>query len=350
MESSKTQSNSINPKLNEISLSEINNLDLVQIGNAENQDSKKGVTVIYFPYLALGGVDVSGGGPASRELNILDPRQNDTPINAIVLSGGSAFGLEASCGVMEYLRDQDLGLPTLWGRVPIVLQSCIFDLCYGSLDIKNNFVDKKMGAEAIKNALEYKNNELKIGNHGAGIGATVGKFCGMKRASKSGLGIAGYSTKDGLIVVAIVTVNAIGDVFKDGEKIAGLMDNERKNFVNSQEIMLNSNCKNLFGGGDSSTTNTTIGVVVTNADLSKSDCLKVANMTRGAYCKCIRPVNLMLDGDTIYTVSTGKNKMKADLNYVGILSEYVMEKAICKAIEESKVSDEEFLKNIIEGI
>jgi L-aminopeptidase/D-esterase-like protein len=177
-----------------------------------------------------------------------------------------------------------------------------------------------------------------MGSVGAGTGATVGKLLGMRQAQKSGVGIHAIKMGD-LEIAAIVVVNAFGDIFKDGKKIAGLLDHNRKDFLDSAEVMLDifSKPRDMFTG------NTTIGCVVTNGKFSKAEMNKIAAMTRNAYARCINPVGTMADGDTIYACSTGD--VNADINLVGTLSAKVMEEAIAKAIESSQIDDEEFLTN-----
>lgn len=313
------------------------NLIGVQIGNAQDENGKTGVTVLYFTQPVKACYDISGGGPASRETPVLEPQRADTPLNAIVLSGGSAFGLAASDGVMECLEENNIGFQTSGGKVPIVVQSDIYDLTYGNPKCRP---DKKMGYDACKNALE-KNSPLS-GNAGAGTGATAGKICGMNRACKTGIGYAAVSLGD-LKVGAVVVVNALGDVFYDGKKIAGVMNKDRTDFSDCREEMfeLYLKRKNLLAENE----NTTIGAVITNGDFSKAQLKKISSMTRNAYARGIKPVGTMGDGDSIYAVSCGE-KISADINVTGTLAAYAMELAIKDAVVSSKISDKEFLENV----
>ena len=245
--------------MKEIDFSEIEG---VLVGNAQNDEAKTGVTVFVFPYTATGAVDISGGGPASRETPVIDPERADTPVNALVLGGGSAYGLEASSGVMECLERHGIGYDTRSALVPIVVQSDIYDLSFGSAKIRP---DKKMGEEACEAALsENRENPrdsscgissassgsprnlsgnkvfsgAKNGSFGAGTGATVGKICGMERSQKAGIGFAAAQTGN-LKIGAAVVVNAFGDIyaFEDecagGKKIAGLLSEDKKSFCDS---------------------------------------------------------------------------------------------------------------------
>lgn len=306
-----------------------------QIGHAQDDQAKTGVTVIYFPQGAKVGVDISGGGPASRETPLTSPVTADNPINAVVLSGGSAYGLAASDGVMQCLEEHGIGFDTRFSLVPLVCQSCIFDLSYGSAKIRP---DREMGYLACSRALN--GNDPSMGNVGAGTGATAGKLLGMARASKSGLGIHSVSLGD-LTMTAVVVVNPLGDVFdhRTGRKIAGLHTEDRSGFADTLPCLYDRMAPhNLFTG------NTTIGAVITNAAFSKAELTKLASMTRNAYARCINPVGTMADGDSIYFASTGS--LQADLNLVGTLAAEVMAEAIRCAIEASHLEDKEYLANL----
>lgn len=321
----------MNGLVKEISIKEIKG---VSIGHAQDDEAKTGVSVLFFPSGAQTGCDISGGGPASREIHLTDSATADNPINAVVLSGGSAYGLAASDGVMQCLEENGIGYNTGFALVPLVCQSCIFDLGYGKSNVRP---DAKMGYEACKKALEATDDCM--GNIGAGTGASVGKLLGMKQAMKAGLGIHAIQFGE-LQIAAIVVVNAFGDIFnpENGAKIAGLLDAERKNFVDLEAAFMSfmSSPKDLF------TSNTTIGCVITNAKFDKAKLNKIADMTRNAYARCINPVGTLADGDSIYACSVGE--VVSDLNLVGTLSAKVMQKAIMKAVESAKISDEEYLK------
>lgn len=300
----------------------ITDMPEVSIGNVQSDEAKTGVTVLLFDKNgAVVGVDISGGGPASRETPLTSPVTADNPINAIVLSGGSAYGLAAADGVMRCLEDHGIGFETGYARVPLVCQSCIYDLGYGSATVRP---DSAMGYAACEMALAGGNPSC--GSVGAGIGATVGKICGMERAMKSGLGM--YAVELGeLRMAAVVAVNALGDIFdpSTGKKIAGLLTADGTSFGDScEELWKMGRRENLFTG------NTTIGAVFTNGKFNKAQMNKIASMTRNAYARCINPVGTMADGDSIYAASAGD--VEADLNVAGTLAAYVMERAIVAAI------------------
>ena len=299
-------------------------LEGVMVGNAQDDDAKTGVRVLYFPHTASAGVDISGGGPASRETPVLDPMRNNTPLNALVLAGGSAYGLEASTGVMECLEQHGIGYDIGYALVPIVVQSDIYDLSYGSASVRPN---KAMGYLACSRALE--GNDPRSGNVGAGTGATVGKILGMERAEKSGIGYSALQLGE-LVVGAVVVVNALGDIYQQGEKIAGLTNESHTGWADSAAELFRTMQSPLPG------TNTTIGAVITNARFNNAQMQKVASMARNAFARCIRPVGTMLDGDTIYGISTAAHPVEADINVVGTMASDAMEAAIANAVLQSR--------------
>ncbi|MCI8400591.1 MAG: P1 family peptidase [Lachnospiraceae bacterium] len=307
----------------EISITEIEGL---RMGHASDQEARTGVTVLLFGEGARVGVDVSGGGPASRETPLASPLTADNPIHAIVLSGGSAFGLAASDGVMRYLEERGTGFETGYARVPLVCQSCIYDLGIGRSDIRP---DAAMGYAACVDAESGGKGEC--GSVGAGTGATVGKLCGMARSMKAGLGIHAVEV-GGLKMAAVVVVNALGDVTdpKNGQILAGLRSEDGSGFSGTCQEIYRMSCQREELAAAAANTNTTIGVVVTNAAFTKAQMNKLASMTRCAYARCINPVGTMADGDTIYAASVGE--IPADINMAGALAAEVMAEAIVKAV------------------
>ena len=300
----------------------ITDIEGIKVGHCEDLEAMTGVTVIICEEGATGGVDVRGSAPGTRETDLFEEKKTVDKIHSIVLSGGSAFGLEASTGVMKFLEEKNVGHDTGFIKVPIVSQAVIYDLEIGDSKIRP---DKEMGYLASKNATSSEDRQ---GNIGCGTGATVGKILGMKNAMKSGLGSATVELGD-LKVSAIVSVNAVGDVFDpfENKKIAGVYDYENNQLLDTIEIMKNG-YKNLVEGK-----NTTIGIIATNAILDKSKASKVAEMGHNGFAKCINPVHTTFDGDTIFALST--NKVEADVNLVGILGIEAMSKAIVNAIKSS---------------
>jgi L-aminopeptidase/D-esterase-like protein len=315
----------------------INQMQGIRIGNAQDFKAKTGVTVLIFPQGASAGVDISGGCPASRETPVLLPTTAATPVHAIVLSGGSAYGLAASTGVMRYLEEHGMGYDTGFALVPIVCQSSLYDLSYGSATVRP---DAAMGYAACCDAME--NNKPKNGSWGAGTGATVGKICGMERSMKSGLGI--YAVRiGGLQVAAVVAVNAFGDIFDTGTgmKLAGLMNAGRTGFADTKEELYKIKVpQDMFHKN-----NTTIGAIITNGKFTKSELTKLASMTRNAYARCINPVGTLADGDTIYAASCGETM--ADMNMTGTLAADVMAEAIKRAVLTAQMADNDYLPDCL---
>lgn len=294
----------------------------VRIGQAEDAAGGTGCTVFIAEQGMRAGLDVRGGGPASRESELLHPLANAQLIHAIVLAGGSAFGLGAANGVMAYLEQRGVGVDVGVTRVPLVVQSDLFDLTVGD---KNARPDFAMGLEAARHALEDPN--YRDGNYGAGCGATVGKAAGMECCMKTGIG--SYAVELGpLKIGAVVAVNAFGDIFdwKTGRKIAGLLTEDKSAFRSTAELMKErvKPIANKFVG------NTTLGVVMTNAALNKTQLCKIAGMTHNGYARSIRPVHTSVDGDSIYAVSVGD--VEADQDLVGMLAAEVMGEAIRRAV------------------
>ncbi len=307
--------------MKEISITDFEN---VKIGSSENEEAGTGCTVFVFEQGAAAGLDVRGGGPASEESELLKPVAAAQEIHAIVLAGGSAFGLEAAGGVRKYLEEKGIGFPVGVTRVPLVCQSSLFDLTVGDAFTRP---DKEMGYEACKNA---DRGNYRDGNYGAGTGATVGKWKGMDFCMKSGIG--SYAVELGeLKVGVVVAVNALGDVYdwKNGKKIAGLLGEDGTGFLDSEKEIFQTQevIENKFTG------NTTIAVVITNAKFDKTKLCKIAGMAHDGYARAIRPVHTTADGDSIYAVSVGA--VEADLDLVGTLSARVIAEAIIRAVENA---------------
>lgn len=308
--------------MNEISVKDIRG---IRIGQAENTDAGTGCTVIICENGAPTGLDVRGGGPASRESELLKPVANADRIHAVVLSGGSAFGLDAAGGVMQYLEEHDIGFDVGVTKVPLVCQSDLFDLTVGDMAVRP---DKQMGYAACVNS---EQNNYQDGNYGAGTGATVGKLYGMDFCMKSGIG--SYAVQiDELQVGAIVAVNALGDVYdwKNGSKVAGLLDESKKGFRSTTEEMY----RNYEVVQNKFTANTTVGVIITNAKYDKTALTKIAGMTHNGFARSIRPVHTSADGDSIYAMSVGG--VMADMDMVGTLAADVMSEAILNAVKSAK--------------
>jgi len=296
----------------------------IRVGNAQNLIAATGCTVIICPKGATAGVDVRGGAPGTRETDLLRPENYVEKIHAVLLSGGSAFGLDAAGGVMQYLEEKGIGFDVGVAKVPIVPSAVLFDLPCGDARVRP---DKAMGYQACVAA---EGETFLAGSVGAGTGATVGKVFGMEHAMKGGLGV--YCVKLGrLMVGAVVAVNCLGDVIDpaNGQILAGAIQQEPFKFLNSEAGLLQQCEKvgNPFAG------NTTIGAVITNAHLTKAQATKVASMAHDGYARTMRPAHTMLDGDTIFTLSVGE--LQTDISAVGVLAAYVMERAVLDAVWEA---------------
>ena len=309
--------------MNEIS---IHDFQPLKIGQVENKDAGTGCTVFLCEEGMRAGLDVRGGGPASRESQLLNPLMAAQIIHGIVLAGGSAFGLSAASGVLEYLEHQGIGYDVGVTKVPLVVQAGLFDLTVGDAFVRP---DQAMGYAAAKQAMEAPN--YRDGNYGAGCGCTVGKIAGMATCMKTGIG--SFAVQNGeLKVGAVVALNALGDVFdwKSGRQIAGLLAEDKKSFRSSPQAIEESIkvVKNRFAG------NTTLCVVVTNAKFEKAALCKIAGMGHDGYARSIRPVHTSFDGDSMYAVSVGD--LIADQEVVGTLTADVISKAITRAVENAE--------------
>lgn len=293
--------------------------------HATNEAAATGCTVIVCPAGATGGVDVRGGAPATRETDLLRPEETVESLHAVVLSGGSAFGLAASCGVAEELERRGLGLDVGVARVPIVSGACLFDLACGDSRVRPTAED---GRAACASALDNPSRQLARGNVGAGAGCTVGKLAGPERAMKSGLGEDVESAGE-LVCGAVAAVNACGDVCDPdtGARIAGVRDADG-GLGSSVEVLLGG-----FARMPLERTNTTISCVVTNARLTKAQATKVAQMAADAYAHAITPTHTTNDGDTVFVMATGE--VDAPVDVVGALATRCLGRAIADGARQA---------------
>jgi len=305
----------------------------IEIGHADNEDALTGCTVILCRKGAVGGVDVRGGAPGTRETDLLNPLNLVEKVHAITLAGGSAFGLDATSGVMRYLDENHVGFETGAGRVPIVPAAILFDLALGSASVRPN---AEMGYRAAASA---STGEMRQGNLGAGMGASVGKIFGMKSAMKSGLGMASMDIGGGILIAALAAVNAFGDVIdpQTGEILAGARSTNIRPlqlgspgyFADTLETMRSFAGRTVLGFATRA--NTVIGVVATNANLTKAETNKVAQMAQDGLARAVRPAHTMLDGDTIFALATGSKK--ADVSIVGAFAAEVFSQAVVNAVK-----------------
>lgn len=294
----------------------------IKVGQVEDKEGLTGCTVIICEDGGVCGVDVRGSAPGTRETDLLDPINMVQKVHAIVLSGGSAFGLESTCGVSRYLEEKGIGFDVGVAKVPIVTGAVLFDLGVGDPKCRPNI---EMGYKACQIA---NNTELKQGNYGAGCGATVGKIRGSEFCTKGGIGSYSIKLDNGLVVSAIIAVNAFGDVYENGQVIAGVLNDDKTDFLNTYDLM-----KKGVNKGGFNIDNTTIGAVVTNAKLSKAECKKISQMAHNGFAKSIFPIHTPHDGDTIFTLATGE--VETDITLLGSIASEVVEKSVISAIKNA---------------
>jgi L-aminopeptidase/D-esterase-like protein len=308
----------------------------IEVGQARDEEALTGCTVVLCRKGAVGGVDVRGSAPGTRETDLLDPVNLVEKVHAVVLAGGSAFGLDAASGVMKYLAEKKIGYGLGAQRVPIVPAAILFDLGLGK---SNRHPDPEMGYAA---AVAASSGPVEEGNAGAGTGATVGKIFGMAGAMKSGLGTASLDIGGGVIVGALVAVNAFGDVIdpSSGQILAGARPAKlgpvklggKGRFADTMEVMKSLAGRTILGVATRS--NTVIAVVATNAKFTKAEATKVAQMAQDGLARTVRPAHTMLDGDTVFALATGQKK--ADVSTVGAYAAEALAQAIVRAVGAAK--------------
>jgi len=306
----------------------ITDVDGIKVGHFTESRRPTGCTVILYERGAVAGVDVRGSAPGTRETDLLKPTNLVDKVNAIVLSGGSAFGLDSATGVMRYLEEHDSGYPTANGKVPIVPAAILYDLNVGDGKIRPN---ADAGYKACTNA---KSGPVDEGNAGAGAGATVGKLGGGK-PMKGGIGTSSIRLPNGFIVGAIVAVNCVGDVIdpKTGKIVAGARTADGKAFLNIMETYRSGRgvVQNPAPGQ-----NTTIGVIATNARFDKSQMTKIAEMAHDGMARAINPTHTPSDGDTLFALSTGTASAPASLTAIGALAAEAVSEAILRAVKKAR--------------
>jgi L-aminopeptidase/D-esterase-like protein len=265
----------------------------LKAGQITDSRAMTGCTVILCEDGAVGGIEVRGGAPGTRETDLLKPGNLVEEIHAVVLSGGSAFGLDAACGVMRYLEEQGYGYESAGFRIPIVCAAVLFDLATGDGHVRP---DADMGYRAC---LTAGSSPLEQGRFGAGAGATVGKALGYEHASPGGIGTASIRLHGGATVSAVMAVNALGDVmdYQSGRVLAGIIDPKHGGFMDSREVIKGPE-------KHAAASNTIIGVVATDAVINREQANRLASMGQNGLAMCIRPSNTLMDGDTIFAMAT----------------------------------------------
>jgi L-aminopeptidase/D-esterase-like protein len=304
----------------------------IKVGHFTLTERPTGCTVILTEKGAVASVDVRGGAPGTRETDLLDPVNHVQKVNAIVLSGGSAFGLDSASGVVRWLDERDFGYEARVAKVPIVPAAILFDLGVGGKPKVRPTAECGYAAASAATT-----DPVAEGSVGAGAGATIGKFAGPTRMMKAGIGSAAITMADGTVVAALVAVNAAGDVIDPatGRVVAGVRTADGKGFADARAIL-------RAGAGrpvaPRPVENTTIGVVATSATLTKVQALKVAQMAHDGFARAISPVHTPGDGDTIFAIATGNEATPADdmrLGMIGALAAEVMADAIVRAATQA---------------
>jgi len=300
----------------------------IRVGHATNKEAMTGCTVVLCPPQgAMGGVDQRGGAPGTRETDLLRPLHLVERVHAVLLSGGSAFGLDAAGGVVRWLEEQGIGYDTGVAKVPIVPAAVIFDLGMGRSDVRP---DAAMGYAACEAAAD---GPVAEGSIGVGTGCKVGAILGSARSTKAGVGTASVDLGGGLVVGAIVAMNAFGDVIdpRSGEILAGARALRGEGFADTlatMKGMMGKTVLRLAARGQS-----VVGVVATNARLTKEEVNKVAQMAHNGLAKTVRPAHTMLDGDTFFALASGQKR--ADVNLIGAYAAEVMAEAIIRSVTET---------------
>ncbi len=290
-------------------------------GHAQDTEALTGVTVLLARDGAVCGVDVRGSAPGTRETDLMAQARTVQKANAVLLAGGSAFGLAAADGVMLFCEQQGMGVKTAQTVVPIVPAAVIYDLEYGRSDVRPN---AGMGYAACVNA----GVQVQQGSIGAGIGATVGKVLGMQHCRKGGVGTASVRLAGGAVVGALVCVNAFGDVVENGRVLAGAHKNGK--YVGTAEYLI----EHKVDTRGFENRNTTIGIVATDAALLRDGVTKLAQAAQDGFARSIIPVHTMLDGDTVFGLSYGKKE--ADLTALCAAAAEAMRRAVVNAVTEQR--------------
>jgi L-aminopeptidase/D-esterase-like protein len=305
----------------------ITNVAGVEVGHFTDARRPTGCTVIITRDGAVAGVDVRGAAPGTRETDLLHPSNLVDRVHAVMLAGGSAWGLDAASGVMQWLEENNIGLKVGFGLVPIVPAAVLFDLPVGDAKIRP---DARAGYQACAAAGRHAPAE---GNFGAGAGALVGKIFGLERAMRGGIGTASV-TVDGVTVGAIIACNAVGDVFDpaSGQVLAGARTADGVSLLNSRDAILAGVTPQSPLAG----TNTTIGVIATDAILTKTQAHRLAQVAHDGLARTINPVHTLLDGDTLFALGTGQASKTTSMLMLSTLAAEVTARAVVRAVLAAK--------------
>ena len=299
----------------------------IKVGHYTDAAAATGCTVVLCEGGAVGGVEVGGAAPGTRETDLLRPGALVPSVHAVVLGGGSAFGLDAAGGVVRYLEERNIGFDTRAARVPIVPAAILYDLGIGDAAVRPG------AQEGYRACLDAREDRPAEGSVGAGTGATVGKALGMGQATKGGIGTASASLPDGTVVAAIVAVNAFGEVVdpETGAIVAGPRRTDGRGFQPTLDILLSRTpaVPTVF-------TNTTIGVVVTSVELTKEYANRLAQMADDGIARAVRPAHTMGDGDVLFVLATGAHRSEVSLTTLGAVAADVVARAIVRAVTQAE--------------
>jgi L-aminopeptidase/D-esterase-like protein len=300
----------------------------LKVGHSTMAGRPTGCTVVLAEGGAVGGVEVRGAAPGTRETDLLNPVNTVEKVHAVVLAGGSAFGLDSAGGVMRYLEERGVGFETEFGKVPIVPAAVLFDLGVGDPKIRPT---AECGYRAAAAATAGPVTE---GNVGAGSGATVGKLAGAARAMRGGLGTSSFTLPGGLIVAALVVVNAVGDVVDPatGRVVAGVRTADGRGLADVRGLLRSGALTPRASFGR----NTTIGVVATNAALTKAQANRMAQMAQDGLARAVSPAHTIFDGDTMFALATGTRQGAPDMLTIGALAADAVAEAILRAVRAAQ--------------
>jgi len=297
----------------------------IKVGHYTLAERPTGCTVVLIESGATAGVDVRGAAPATRDTDLLNPVKMVERIFGVALSGGSLFGLSTGDGVLRYLEEKNVGIVYGSRHIPIVPGASIFDLGVGDARIRPTADCGYRAAQAATSA------PVAEGSIGAGAGATLGKIAGMEHAMKSGVGTAAIEMPNGLIVAALVIANPLGDVIDpaDGRIVAGARDAGGRGFADARRLVRSGAPRGRIGD------NSTIGVIATNAKLSKAQASYLAQMTDDGYARAIWPIHTIVDGDAVFAIATGTRAGDPDMIALGSLAADVMATAVIRAATQA---------------
>ncbi len=296
----------------------------IRVGHSQNTSAKTGCTVILPEKESVAGIDIRGSAPGTRETEVLQPVRLINHIHGILLTGGSAFGLNAAAGVQRYLESIEMGYDVGVAKIPIVPAAVIFDLAVGDASVRP---DEKMGYDACINA---SHREFREGLIGAGCGATVGKIRGQAYASAGGIGTCSHSFSNGVVIGVLTVVNPLGEVIdpETNAILAGAKTNDGTDYVESLKLMEQMSDPNFPSA------NTTLSVVATNAEFNKEDCIKIAQMAQDGFARTIRPAHTLYDGDIVFAMSCGEKQL--DINLAGAMACELVAESIVRAVHASQ--------------